>query len=190
MTHGATPSDHQTHRKHTYSPSEAGTAAQRPPHWPPPSCASPQHRRCPTRRRSARAARSRHAAASLRSSSGSPREARRERPAHASLAATCGRPAPAPAGLSVARRLSSWPRRQQAAAPLCTSTAGSRARRPWDGRRLAQAPSRAADRAVPGALHDARSGPRPRTQCGWSGGAGKGGAGMGGSNGSPSVHPC
>ena len=75
MTHGATLSDHETHRKHTHSPSNVGAAAQSPPYLPPPPCASPQHRRRPIRRRRARAAHCRHAVASLRSSSGSPREA-------------------------------------------------------------------------------------------------------------------
>ena len=85
-------------------------------------------------------------------------------------------------------QLGSWLRRRPAAAPLCTSTADSRARRPWDAAASCMTPSRAADRAVPAALHGASSGQRPQVRSGWAGGAGKGGAGTGGSTGSPSAH--
>ena len=113
---------------------------------------------------------------------------RRWSPARASLAATCSRPPPAPAGLSVTLRLRSPPRRQQAAALLRSSTAASRARRRRGGATARRPSNRTAARAVPAADQGASSGQRPQVQCGWAGGAGKGCAGMGGSAGSPFVH--
>ena len=119
-----------------------------------------------------------------------PSRGRRESPARASLAATCSRPPPAPADPSVARRLRSRPRCQQAAAQLHSSTAGPRARRPRGGATARKPSNRVVGRAVPAADQGGSCRQRPQVQCGWAGGAGKGCAGMGGSAGSPFVHAC
>ena len=119
-----------------------------------------------------------------------PYRSRVEHAAHASLTATWSSPEPPPTGWSMPERLRYWPRRQLAAAQLCSSTAGSHAPRPRDSAATPEATSRPVARPETCAHKAVSSGLRLQTQCRWACGAGEGGEGTRGSNGPLFVHAC
>ena len=166
MTYGATPSGHQTHQTTHAQPKHGGRDLPGRPltvsggmgFTPKPKVPD----QAPARTGGALKPCRGRAPELLRE----PSRARGEGLAHASLAASCSRPAPAPAGQGMPRPLLSQPRSQPAAAPLLRSTASSRTQRLRGGDTARKPPSEVAGRAVPAVDHGASSDWRPQRRYG------------------------
>ena len=164
LTHGATPSGHQTHQTTHTQPKQGGR--DRPGRPPPvsggmgfaPAPEAPEPAPLPTGG-AMRPCRGR----APWSSFGSPSRRREEGPARASLAATCSRSAPAPASWSMPRWLCSQPR---ATSQLQRRATAARSTRALGGHEAAAQrrshPVEIAGRAVPVVDHRVSSYWRPQ----------------------------